>query len=148
LLKARRSLTGDYFSGKVVLVTEHLPDDDSIYGLVLNKKLAKKVHEVQPLILSKSISLFSGGPLNHNYIQVLHQYPKLFTTNNFIVNNWYLSKLEGKIIAAINNNTIEIKQLRFFAGYSCWDFEQLYNELFIEKCWLIKEFDEKLLALK
>lgn len=126
------------FGRSVILLVDH--GHDGSMGLVMNKQLPLCLNDIiNEFKYLEDISLYRGGPISTDTLFYLHTLP-------FIAGSLMVSKglyLNGDFEAVkkyiLQGNPIPGK-IRFFLGYSGWEYEQL-NEEIKENTWLIAKGD-------
>ena len=138
VLIAEPFMQDPYFKRSVVLLTEH--SKQGAVGFILNQPLGIQVQEVLPDFLECEAPVYLGGPVNPQNLFFIHNSStlpgaiqiseSLYWDGDFeLLKNW----LEvGKILP---------NEVRFFLGYSGWDYAQLNGEL-EKQSWLISQLDE------
>lgn len=134
LLISEPFLFDPYFRRTVVLLVEH--NENGSVGFILNRPININVSEIVENFPSFESEVFFGGPVSQNNLFYIHTLgnaieesaeiiPGLFWGGNF-------DTLKNLIIAG----KVESQQIRFFAGYSGWEKNQLKKEL-EEKAWIV-----------
>ncbi len=125
----------DYIFGRsVILLVDHTKE--GTMGLVLNKPLPLFLNDIlQDFNYQESIPIYKGGPLSTDTLFYLHTLEGI-TDSLPISNGIYLNGDFNAIKEYIlQGNPIKGK-IRFFLGYSGWEYEQLHREL-EENTWLV-----------
>ncbi|WP_321331381.1 YqgE/AlgH family protein [uncultured Bacteroides sp.] len=128
------------FGRSVVLLIDHTKE--GTMGLVMNKEIPLLLNDViKDFQYLESIPIYKGGPLATDTLFYLHTLPNipdalpvskgLYLNGDFDILKTYI--LQG--------NPIE-GNVRFFLGYSGWDFDQLHQEI-KENTWLIGKGDKQ-----
>ncbi|MCD8260866.1 MAG: YqgE/AlgH family protein [Bacteroides sp.] len=129
-------LTEEIFERSVVLLVEHNPEGSM--GIVMNKALPVMVNELVPEFDTiDDIPLYKGGPLGEDilfYLHTLEDIPGCFEVGNGLYLNGNFNTIKEYILTGNNFKD----QIRFFLGYSGWDFEQLVREV-EENTWIISK---------
>lgn len=136
LLIAEPTIFGDTnFSRSVILLTEH--NDDGSVGFVLNKPHEVKLNE---LIADFKVSwpVYLGGPVEQEQLNFIHTRPDLISDAVEITNGIFWNGNYQKVVKAINAGEINENEIRFFLGYSGWEFSQLEEEL-RQNSWILTE---------
>lgn len=134
LLISEPFLFDPYFKRTVVLLVEH--NENGSVGFILNRSINMNISEIIENFPEFESEVFFGGPVNQNNLFYIHTaggilddstevLPGLFWGGNFEL-------LKSLIIAG----KIAPDAIRFFAGYSGWEKNQLAREL-KEKSWII-----------
>ncbi|MBC7744679.1 MAG: YqgE/AlgH family protein [Flavobacterium sp.] len=121
------------FKRSVVLLAEHSPD--GTLGFVLNQRSDFLVNELMLDCHTCLFPVFIGGPVDNNTLHFIHRcYDKLEGIE--IRDGIYWGGDFEKLKKLINDNQIQLHEVRFFVGYSGWGNEQLENEL-LQNSWLV-----------
>jgi len=127
LLIADTSLALDYhFSRSVILLSE--VNESGCLGFVLNKPLHYRLSDLIPEVTSEYI-IYSGGPVESDNLYFLHNLPDLIPNSVLIKDGIYWGgdfKVLSKRLAV---GEIDANKVRFFLGYSGWEFGQLQGEI-------------------
>ena len=138
LLISEPFLNEIYFQRAVILMIEYT--SEGAMGLVLNKSaciylndLLDELHQV-----SEKIPIYYGGPVHQDKLFYLHNLGELIPNSVKISEGLYIDGDFDIVKAYIRSgNTIE-GHIRFFLGYSGWDYKQLQQEI-EENAWLVAE---------
>ena len=84
--------------------------------------------------------VYNGGPVEQDNLYFIHKVPELIEDSVEIADGIYWGGDFEKIIDHINQREITDEHIRFFLGYSGWDFEQLNKEL-QTKSWVVVNND-------
>ncbi len=133
LLIAHPFLKDPNFLKTVVLLCEH--NENGSFGLVLNQKIEPALDELLDNFDAFKIPVYSGGPVQPTALHFIHQYPDLIPDAKKISDGIYWGGNFETLTALIKTNSIDLKKVKFFAGYSGWDKEQLNGEI-AEKSWV------------
>ena len=122
------------FGRSVILLVDHTKE--GTMGLVLNKPLPLFLNDIlQDFNYQENIPIYKGGPLSTDTLFYLHTLEGI-TDSLPISNGLYLNGDFNAIKENIlQGNPIKGK-IRFFLGYSGWEYEQLHREL-EENTWLV-----------
>lgn len=136
LLIAEPSIfTDTTFSRSVVLLAEH--NENGSVGFVLNKVNAYKLTDFVPNI-EKDFAVYNGGPVDSDQLYFIHRRPELITDSLEISPGVFWGGNFDKVVENINNDAISSSEIRFFLGYSGWNFNQLEDEL-RKNSWVVSE---------
>jgi len=136
LLFAEPSITGDIsFSRSVVLLTNH--NKDGSIGFVLNKPLNFTLTDLIPEI-SKDFKVYNGGPVEQDNLYFIHNKPHLIKDSIEITDGIFWGGNFEIVLELIKANLLNKNDIKFFLGYSGWDFNQLDNEL-RNQSWIVSE---------
>lgn len=134
LLISEPFLFDPYFKRTVILLVEH--NENGSVGFILNRPVNINVSEIVENFPDFEAEVYFGGPVNQNNLFFVHTLgdaledcsevmPGLFWGGNF-------DRLKDLIIAG----KVKQNEIRFFAGYSGWEKNQLNKEL-KEKSWIV-----------
>lgn len=134
LLIAEPSIIGDIsFHRAVVLLADET--ESGFIGFILNKPLEYTLQDLVPQINS-TIPVYEGGPVEQDNLYFIHQVPDLIPDSIEIANGIYWGGDFTTVSALLETESIGEKDIRFFLGYSGWDFEQLHQEIQTE-VWVV-----------
>ncbi len=134
LLISEPFLFDPYFKRAVILLVEH--NENGSVGFILNRPIKINISEIVENFPEFESEVYFGGPVNQNNLFYIHTLgnliegctevmPGLFWGGNF-------EKLKSLILAG----KIQPGEIRFFAGYSGWEKNQLNKEL-KQKSWIV-----------
>ncbi|MFA7444883.1 MAG: YqgE/AlgH family protein [Flavobacteriaceae bacterium] len=136
LLIAHPSMLQDMVFGRaVILIVEH--NLDGTVGFILNKPIPYVTSELIPDI-EVSFPIAKGGPVEQDNMYFIHSKPEMIPDSVEIADGIFWGGNFEAIKQHLNKGTLSEKDIRFFLGYSGWDFGQLEREL-EENAWLITE---------
>lgn len=115
------------FRGTVVLLCESR--DDGAFGLILNRPLEEKVCNVVEDFPAVDNLIFFGGPVQPNTLHYLHQRADLLPDSIEIAEGLYWGGDFERLLFVLENGLMQSHDIRFFAGYSGWDGQQILDEL-------------------
>lgn len=134
LLIAEPAIFGDsHFSRTVIFLAEHTSEGS--VGFILNKPLHYCISDLVPRIQS-SFKIYKGGPVAEDSLYFIHNIPQLIPNSIEISNGVFWGGDFELVINLINKGIVAKKNIRFFLGYTGWDFEQLENEI-ETKSWIL-----------
>ncbi|WP_042368990.1 YqgE/AlgH family protein [Bacteroides neonati] len=124
------------FRRSVVLLVDHT--NEGTMGLIINKELPLSLnHLIHEFKYIDTIPLFKGGPICTDtlfYLHTLPDIPEAFQVNQELYINGNFDAIKRYIL---QGNPVEGK-IRFFLGYSGWQYEQLEREI-TENSWMISK---------
>jgi putative transcriptional regulator len=123
-----------YFKRTVVLLTEH--NEMGTVGFILNKPLDIRIHEALDDFPEYDCPLYFGGPVSKNQLFYIHTLGDKLEGSMEIGNGLYWGGSFDTLRLLVEQNQVSPKDLRFFAGYSGWEPQQLEKEL-EEKSWIV-----------
>lgn len=136
LLFAEPFMDDPYFKRSVVLLSEY--NTEGAFGFILNKPLDIKVHEAVKDFPEFDATVYMGGPVQTDTLFFIHSQGNYIADSMSIGNGLYWSGNFEQLKLMINENQIFPNEIKFFIGYSGWDYDQLNNEI-KEDSWLISE---------
>jgi putative transcriptional regulator len=134
IIKSTDALIDSIFEDTTILIVKH--DTEGTTGFVTNKPLHKSLHELIEFNHSKPYPLMDGGPVDNDYLFVLHKRPDLITEGEKMQSGFYLGGNMKDVVEAINNNGIHEQEIQLFIGYCGWDEGELAAEI-EEGSWVI-----------
>lgn len=136
LLISEPFLADKMFSRSVILLVRH--SQKCTMGLILNKNLPLILNKlVSELEFAEKIPIFRGGPLATDTLFFIHTLENI-TGAIEISDGIYLNGDFKEIIEYIKAGNPVAGHIRFFLGYSGWEFEQLHSEI-SENTWVVGE---------
>ena len=135
------TLLEDSFFKAIVLVTHH--NFEETIGLVINHPSKIKLHEIIDDIPNSDFPVYIGGPVSKNSIHFIHSLGRLIPNSIKIYNGLYFGGDFNVVKDLLWKGKINKENMRFFAGYSGWEANQLEDEL-KENSWILKEKNLKL----
>jgi putative transcriptional regulator len=135
LLLAEPFMDDPYFKRSVVLLTEH--NKDSAFGFILNKPLQLTLNETMPNFPKFDAPIYMGGPVQTDSLFYIHTQGKFIEGSLDIGNGLYWSGNFNQLKQLVKDQQIFPHEIKFFVGYSGWDFDQLNTEIKIDESWLI-----------
>ena len=141
LLISEPSLNDPTFFKSVILLTHHTTDES--IGLVLNHPTKINLNEILNNIPLSDFPVYIGGPVAKNSIHFIHTLGKIIPGNQKIIDVLYGGRDFEKIIKLMSDNRISKDEIRFFAGYSGWDAEQLNKEI-KDNSWIVNKSNKKI----
>lgn len=128
-------LSGDIFSRSVVLMIDH--NENGAFGLILNKKNTEMSIRLQHIFDFK-VEAYKGGPVENDKVFFIVKGEPITENYLEINDDFYLTEDIEQIVAALLNATINIEDIKVFAGYSGWSAMQLEAEI-ARKSWTVVE---------
>jgi putative transcriptional regulator len=134
ILIAEPSILGDVsFNRSVILLAEH--NEEGSVGFILNKPLEYTISDLLPEI-EASFKIYNGGPVEQDNLYFIHTIPNLITNSIEISNGIYWGGDFELTKSLINERKINKEDIRFFLGYTGWEFNQLVAELH-DNSWIV-----------
>lgn len=114
------------FSRSVILIAEY--EEEGAIGFILNKPLDVEINTLISEI-NANFTIYHGGPVEQDKVFFLHVRPDLIPNSIPINEHIYWGGDYDQVVHLINSNQLKKNDIRFFLGYSGWDFDQLHNEI-------------------
>jgi putative transcriptional regulator len=134
LLIAEPFMSDPYFKRSVVLITGY--SKEGAFGFILNKQIDLKVNDVIKDFPDFEAPIFMGGPVQSDSLFYFHTQGEYIDESIKIADNLYWSGNFNQLKKMIENKEIFPNEIKFFLGYSGWDFDQLEDEI-KEESWII-----------
>ena len=135
LLLSEPFMYDENFKRTVVLICDHSEDNGTI-GLILNKPIKLRLHDLVEKFPSLDGTLFLGGPVGTDSLQFLHRLGNKIENSIPLADNLYWGGDIEQVKELIGRKKIAPNDIRFFIGYSGWGYDQLMDEL-KENSWII-----------
>lgn len=126
------------FKRAVILLCEH--ELDGSLGFILNKPLEMTVNELIADFPEFDAPVFYGGPVQTDTIHYIHNAGDLVENSKRVAPGVYWGGDFEQLKALIKTGLIESKDIRFFVGYSGWDFGQLKEEM-TSRSWVVADMN-------
>ena len=140
LLIADPSLALDYhFSRSVILLSE--VNESGCIGFVLNKPLHYRLSDLLPEVTSEYM-IYSGGPVESDNLYFIHSLPDRIPNSVLIKDGIYWGGDFNELSERLAVGEIDSNRIRFFLGYSGWEFGQLQGEIDADS-WVVASNGEK-----
>ena len=141
LLIAHPTMLDDTFFKAIILVTHHNYEES--VGVVINKPSKIKLHEIINDIPESNFQVYIGGPVAKNSIHYIHNIGDQIPGAIKIIDGLYFGGDFNIVKNLIKAKKISKNSIRFFAGYSGWEANQLEEEM-EENSWIIKSANKEL----
>ncbi|WP_375238918.1 YqgE/AlgH family protein [Aurantibacter sp.] len=136
LLFAEPTIIGDIsFNRSVILLTNN--SKDGSIGFILNKPLTFTISDLIPEI-ETPFKVYNGGPVEQDNLYFIHKSPELIPESIEISNGIFWGGHFDTVIKLIKEAKIKPNDIKFFLGYSGWDYNQLEEEL-KTNAWIVSE---------
>ncbi|TXB65889.1 YqgE/AlgH family protein [Vicingus serpentipes] len=139
LLLAEPFMVDPYFKRSVVLLTEY--NKENCFGFILNQSLELTVNDVIADFPKFEAPVFMGGPVSPDNLFYIHSQGKYIQGSQKITDNLWWTGNFDQLKFMIQNNEIFPHEVKFFLGYSGWDYLQLNNEVKHES-WIITDAND------
>lgn len=134
ILVSEPFLMDSYFKRSVILLGEH--GEEGTVGFILNKPTDLGLNDALEDFPPFEVPLYFGGPVQTDTIHFLHTIgAKLEGSKEILPGIWWGGSLE-MLKLMIDTHQVGKDDIRFFAGYSGWEPNQLNDEL-RSKTWLV-----------
>ena len=128
------SMNDRFFHRSVVMLADH--GDDGSFGFIVNKPAKIKLNQATDFFGKLDAQLFLGGPVNPTHLFYVHNVGSLIPGSLPIMEGLYWGGDLTELKEMISLGVINEKQVRFYAGYSGWQPNQLMNEM-KENSWIV-----------
>lgn len=136
ILVSEPFLLDSYFKRSVILLGEHTPE--GTIGFILNKPTDLCLNDALEDFPPFEAPLYFGGPVQTDTIHFLHTIGQRLDGCKEILPGIFWGGNLDVLKLMIETNQVSKNDIRFFAGYSGWEPEQLNDEL-TGKTWLISK---------
>src|ERR1044071_7897946 len=136
ILVSEPFLLDSYFKRSVILLGEH--SEEGTVGFILNKPTDLNLNDALEDFPPFDVPLYFGGPVQTDTIHFLHTLGERLEGSKEILPGIYWGGNLETLKLLIETNQIQKSEVRFFAGYSGWEPDQLSNEL-KGNTWLVSE---------
>lgn len=136
LLIAAPFLEDPSFKRAVILLVEH--NEKGSLGLVLNKDLNININDTLQDFPEFDTPVYVGGPVDNDKLFYIHTLGEKLPGSKKIIDGLYWGGDFEQLKSLINMGLVEPDEIRFFIGYSGWDFDQLNSET-EEGSWVISD---------
>ena len=133
ILVSQPSLSDRFFSRSVVMLADH--GADGSFGFIVNKPANVRLSTVSNEFGDFDTDLYLGGPVHVNNLFYVHSKGDLIQDSFKIIEGVYWGGDLKEIRKLISSGKITDKDIRFYAGYSGWEPNQLDREM-EEKSWI------------
>lgn len=136
MLLAEPFMQDNYFKRSVVLITEY--KQEGVVGFMLNKPLDLNVNAFIEGFSDFEAEVYLGGPVESDSLFYIHNQGNIIDDSLKINDNLYWSGNFEQLKTLVKNQEIFPNEVKFFLGYSGWDYDQLEKEL-EEDSWIITD---------
>jgi len=143
LLIAEPFMLDPHFKRSVVLLTEYNSKD--VFGFILNKPMDITVNDVLPDFPKFDAPIFMGGPVQLDSLFYVHTQGESIEGSQHISGNLYWSGNFDQLKQLVIDQQLFPHEIKFFLGYSGWDFKQLKKEI-QDESWIISQANDKSIA--
>ncbi len=125
-------LNNTNFEKTVIVITEY--NADGAIGLVINQPNRKYLNQLQEYAHCKPVPFYTGGPMDHEHIFMLHQYATTIKNSELVKEDVYWGgNFSNALVLLQELNNVHIK---LFLGYCGWNANELEAEI-EEGSWII-----------
>jgi putative transcriptional regulator len=134
ILVSQPSMNDRFFGRSVVMLADH--GSDGSFGFIVNKPANIKLSKVTDEFGAFDTDLYLGGPVHVNNLFYVHSKGQIVKNSFEIIKGVYWGGDLGEIRNLISSGKITEKDIRFYAGYSGWEPNQLDREM-KENSWIV-----------
>lgn len=145
ILLAEPCLLGNAnFQRSVILVSQY--SKNGVVGFITNKPSLYTISDILPSV-TEEFRIYDGGPVEKDNLYFIHSKPDLIPNSVQIDENIYWGGDFEAASQLILSKQLQPADIKFFLGYSGWDYQQL-NEEIDDKNWIVQNMNhsEKLLT--
>jgi len=142
ILLSEPYLQDPFFKRTVILLCEH--NDEGSVGFILNKKTDLNLNDVLNGFEDFNPTIYFGGPVDTDTLHYVHRLGHLIPGSKEIMDGIYWGGDFEALKLLINTKRITENDVRFFIGYSGWDYLQL-NQEYVAGNWIMSTADEELI---
>jgi putative transcriptional regulator len=133
ILISEPTLQDYYFRQSVVLLAEH--NEEGTFGVIINKPLEARLHEVVREFPGSDYPVFLGGPVKTDSIFFLHTKAGIKGSLRIMKGLYWGGDLDI-IRMMMESDAITQDEIRFYVGYAGWHPGQLDREI-SESSWIL-----------
>lgn len=137
LLAEPSLLVNSSFQRSVILVSQY--SKNGVVGFITNKPLLHTISDILPNV-TEEYRIYEGGPVEKDNLYFVHSIPHLVPNSVQIDENLYWGGDFDAVSELILNDMIQPSDIKFFLGYSGWDYNQLNNEVG-NKNWIVQNMN-------
>ena len=145
ILISSSTLEDANFQNVIIFIAEY--NEKGAMGFVINKIFDKPLNALTEFSNSRAFPLYSGGPVDKEYLFFIHQRPDLVTGGTNIIDNIYLGGDFKKAVENINNKSLNETDIKICVGYCGWDKGELDEEI-IEGSWTVLDNNPEMVFAK
>ena len=136
LLLSKPFLDDPYFKRTVILLCDH--DEDGSFGFILNKFMDPDLSKDFLTMPNLPRELAIGGPVETENIYYIHRFGDQMEGSIHLMSDLYLGGSFEDLKTILKTDNFDLRDIRFFIGYSGWDANQLEEELDLES-WYVAD---------
>ena len=141
LLIAEPFLKDPNFMRTVVLLCDY--QEEGSFGFVLNKHFKYTLDELIPELEGRKIPVYAGGPVQADTLHFLHTCPEKLPGSHEITDGIYWGGDFEIMKSLLIKGELNEDVIRFYVGYSGWDYQQLNDEM-KNKSWMTAKATRRL----
>ncbi len=132
----------DHIFGRSVILLVDYTQDGAV-GLVMNKPLPILLNEIMDdfVDFQEEIPLYKGGPLSMDTLFYLHTFRQISGAIP-VADGVYMNGTFDELKTCLKRGEHIEGNVRFFLGYSGWEYKQLDREI-NENTWMVGEEDKE-----
>lgn len=127
VLIAHPLLNDGFFNRSVIFLTNH--SEDGALGFIFNFKTQFKLRDIRPQVKNGNFPIYEGGPVAKDQLFFLHTLGNDISDSVHVTDRIYFGGDFNEVLHLIEHGKVKHHEVRFFAGYSGWGFDQLNNEI-------------------
>lgn len=127
------------FKEAVILLCDKQPMDGTV-GFILNKPIDMMIHQLVKDFPNKDFPVYYGGPVGHDTIHYIHKLGEILNESVHVIDDIYWGGNFNQLKALVEQNLVELNDIKFFVGYSGWSPGQLEAEIQMGS-WVIDDMD-------
>ncbi len=136
LLISEPFLNDSYFKRSVVLISEH--DEHGSLGFILNKPTDVRLNDAVEDFPPFNVPLYFGGPVDTDTLFYVHTLGNKLPGSKEIMKGIFWGGDYDQLKFLIETGQVNPSEIRFYAGYSGWDANQLDDEL-KDHTWMLSD---------
>ena len=125
-----------FFKRSIIIMTEY--GENEVMGFIINKETDLKVSDLMEDFPDSNLPLYAGGPVQTDSLFMLHNLPDLILDSTKIKGDLFMGGNFNQIKDLLAQKILLPTEIRFYIGYSGWDYQQLEEELQKES-WIISD---------
>lgn len=134
LLLSAPFLNDENFMRSVILLCEHA--DQGSFGFVINKPSILKLGDLVKELNFLDCEVFVGGPVEQNTLHYIYFGTQVIPGSKPLGEEIWWGGDFSVLVQLLKSKQMDVKQVRFFIGYSGWGQGQLQEELG-EESWVV-----------
>lgn len=145
LLIAHPLLNDGFFNRSVIHLSQY--SEEGVVGFILNFKTQFKLRDVRPQVINGNFPIYEGGPVAKNQLFFIHTLGDRVPDAIHVKDNFYFGGDFNQLLYLIDHEHVTESQVRFFAGYSGWDIDQLKGEIEKDSWFVYKSTPTNILSV-